>query len=71
VKAEGFPYLNLHYSMIEDEGLRQLRALGSDFSAWTVNDEENLRKFLQMGIANITTRIPALVVRLRREIQGV
>ena len=50
---------------------KELRSFGSGFSAWTVNDEENLRRFLKMGIANITTRTPVFALKLRKEIQGV
>ena len=70
-KEDGSPYLNVHYSMITEEYDRELRKIGAGFSAWTVNDEENIRRFLKMGISNITTRTPRLALRLRKEIQGV
>lgn len=66
----GEPILNLHYSMISEENHAYLRERGMDFSAWTVDDETVLRKLLEMGIANITTRKPRLALRLRDEIQG-
>ena len=69
--ADGSPLLNVHYPMITVEADVELCSFGSGFSAWTVNDEENLRRFLQMGIANITTRKPVLAMRLRNEIQGI
>lgn len=64
------PILNLHYSMISDGNHAALRERGMDFSAWTVDDEATLRRLLTMGIANITTRKPALALRLRDELQG-
>lgn len=63
------PFLNVHYPMITPEYLRDLRAIGSDFSAWTVDNETDLRRMLMMGIANITTRKPVLALALRKEIQ--
>ena len=69
--ADGSPYLNVYFPMITEEYERQLRAIGSSFSAWTVNDEANIRRLLEMGIANITTRTPVLAMKLRREIQGI
>ena len=70
-RADGSPFLNVYYQMITQEFENDLRAGGSSFSAWTVNDEANIRRFLEMGIANITTRTPVLAMRLRKEIQGV
>ena len=71
IQADGSPYLNVQFGMITEEADRVLRAAGRGFSAWTVNDEANLRHFLEMGISNITTRMPVLAMKLRREIQGV
>ena len=68
---DGSPYLNVYFGMITEQAEEALRAIGSSFSAWTVNDEENIRRFLEMGIANITTRTPALAMKLRKEIQGI
>ena len=69
--ADGSPYLNVYFQMITQEHENALREFGSSFSAWTVDDEENLRRFFEMGIANITTRTPVLAMKLRREIQGI
>ena len=66
----GEPILNLHYSMISESNHAYLRERGMDFSAWTVDDEANLRRLLGMGITNITTRKPRLALALRDEIQG-
>ena len=71
IRESGSPYLNIYYGMITEELETELQEIGSSFSAWTVNDEENLRRFLEMGIANITTRIPVLAMKLRKEIQGI
>ena len=71
LKESGSPYLNIFYRMITEKHEQELRAIGSGFSAWTVNDEESLRLLLKMGIANITTRIPVLAMKLRKEIQGI
>ncbi len=70
-KTDGSPYLNVYYPMITEEYEQALREIGSSFSAWTVNKEEDIRRFLNMGIANITTRQPVLAMRLRKEIQGI
>lgn len=67
---DGSPLLNVHYPMITDEYDRTLRATGGRFSAWTVDDPAEIRRFLEAGIGNITTRKPHLAMTLRREIQG-
>ena len=71
IKADGSPFLNVYFGMITEEDDRALRNMGRGFSAWTVNTEDELRRFLTMGISNITTRVPGLAMKLRREIQGV
>ena len=64
------PILNVAYPMISEENYAYLRERDMNFSAWTVDDEANLRRFLEMGITNITTRKPCLAMALRDEIQG-
>lgn len=71
ILKDGSPLLNVHYLMVTRSRNDLLRANGRGFSAWTVNDEMNLRRCLNMGVCNITTRNPVLAVQLRREIQGV
>ena len=70
-KVDGSPYLNVHYGMITDEYDAALRAIGGGFSAWTVDEEEEIVRFLKMGVSNITTRKPVLAMKLRKEIQGI
>lgn len=70
-QADGSPFLNVYFGMITEEYDRALRAAGSGFSAWTVSDEKNIRRFLELGISNITTRTPGLALKLRKEIQGI
>ncbi len=70
-RADGSPLLNVYYGMITEEAEARLRADGGTFSAWTVDKEEEIRRFLSMGIGNITTRQPVLAMKLRREIQGI
>lgn len=62
--------INLHYSMITEENEKRIRETGLSFSAWTVDDEEEIKRLLKMKIKNITTRRPRLALKLREEIQG-
>ena len=57
--------------MITEKHEQELRAIGSSFSAWTVNDEEHLREMMAIPcVRNITTRIPKLALAIRKEIFG-
>ena len=69
--SEELSCINLHYSMITEENGRRINEKGLSFSAWTVDDEEEIRRLLKMQIKNITTRQPRLALELRKEIQGV
>ena len=68
--SEDLTVINLHYSMITDENFKRLKGKGLAFSAWTVDTEEEIRRLLEMGVFNITTRCPRLALKLRNEIQG-
>ena len=70
-QKDGSPFLNVAYCMITEENNRELTENGLAFSAWTVDKEYFLRLFLNMGVANITTRNPVLAMKLRKEIQGI
>lgn len=69
-KKDGSPFLNVAYCMITEENNKELLENGLAFSAWTVDKQYFLRLFLQMGVANITTRNPVLAMKLRKEIQN-
>lgn len=70
ILKDGSPCLNVHYSHITEANNQLLRSHGRMFSAWTLDDEQILRRYLHMGVMNITTRHPLLALRLRKEIQG-
>jgi len=69
-KVDGSPYLNVYFGMVTDEYDAALRAAGGGFSVWTVDKEEDIVRFLKMGVSNITTRKPVLALKLRKELQG-
>ena len=70
-KIDGSPFLNVQYRMITEEYDKALREIGCGFSAWTVDTEDEIVRFLKMGVSNITTRKPVLAMKLRKEIQGI
>ena len=73
--AEKYGYLkdltiNTNAGLITDENAAYLKARGVGLSGWTISNEADLRRFLKMGLTNITTRTPKLALALRDEIQG-
>ncbi len=67
VEEKGFSVLNTSYGNVTDTMLAETPGR---LSIWTVKDEARMRKYLQVGVRNITTRMPTLALKLRREIQG-
>ena len=73
--AEKYGYLknltiNTNAGLITDENAAYLREQGVGLSGWTISNEADLRRFLKLGLTNITTRTPKLALALRDEIQG-
>lgn len=64
--------LNHHHSLVNDEFACRAEKAGYYLSAWTVNDEETLRRMMKYPqIVNITTRKPKLALEIRKEIFGI
>ena len=64
--------INLDQNMVNDRVIRTMQETGHTLSIWTVNKEDDLRRFMEIGVAaNITTRIPLAALRIRREIYGI
>ena len=64
------PFINTDAKLITDENAAYLREHGVGLSGWTISNEADLRRFLKLGLTNITTRTPKLALALRDEIQG-
>ena len=62
--------LNVDAGLITDENAAYLKEQGVGLSGWTISNEADLRRFLKLGLTNITTRTPKLALALRDEIQG-
>ncbi len=68
VEEKGFSVLNTSYDNVTDSMLDETPG---QLSIWTVRDETRMRRYLQAGVRNITTRMPLLALKLRKEIQGI
>lgn len=57
--------ININYRLCRPLFLEELRRYGLAVSAWTVNEEADMKALLDEGVYNITTRNPAAALRLR------
>ena len=65
MQRTGAKILNLPYRFVTEENKARLDGLGLGFSCWTADSEEEIRRLLDLGVYNITTRKPVLALELR------
>ena len=66
----GVEALNAPYRHTTDAMITAMRNEGVELSLWTVNDEEEQVRLMQVDLLNMTTRKAASALRIRREIRG-
>ncbi len=54
----GLDGINLHYSVIDQPLVDEVRSLGLEVLAWTVNDPDEARRLISLGVTKITTDRP-------------
>lgn len=64
-REHGIATVNMNQVLITRRFIETLKDSGIALSAWTVNEDLFLDWFLTQGVRNITTRRPALALRLR------
>lgn len=64
---KGFHVLNLYYKLCTPAVVELAHELGVGLSAWTVNEEADIKKLLPCGLHNMTSRKPGLVRQLAEE----
>lgn len=69
-KEKGFEALIVNKSGITPELVQKVKAAGLNVGAWTVNDEQQMRSFLAMGVDRIYTDNPRMLIRLKNEIKS-
>lgn len=69
-EAKRYPItcINMEYHLFTDEILAVLAQLNLKGSAWTVNEPEDIRRLLNKGLTNITTKNLKKALELRRKL---
>lgn len=57
--------INIPYSLLTDQNIRLFKESGVPISAWTVNDENEMKRLFMAGIENITTEFVARAKSIR------
>ena len=63
---KGINGIDYHYSVFDKhpEWVAEAHELGMIVNAWTVNNEEDIRRMLELGVDHITTNEPELAQRI-------
>ncbi|WP_166432709.1 glycerophosphodiester phosphodiesterase [Luteimonas yindakuii] len=65
-----FDMLGLNHLQIDTAAVADARRRGYLLQAWTVNDPERMARYMDLGVDDISTDVPAQAVRLRAERAG-
>lgn len=57
--------LNLNYRVVQPELLKIAGGYGLDVCIWTVNEEAEMKRFIEMGVHSITTRHVSALIQLK------
>lgn len=66
-KGYGISVININEKFLNPALLEAMEKAGIGISAWTVDDPERIRRLLELGVKNITTRRPACAIKIRQE----
>jgi glycerophosphoryl diester phosphodiesterase len=67
-KEKGFEALILNYKGITPEKISKVKAAGMEVGAWTVNEREDMKALLKMGVERIYTDDPAGLIGVMKEL---
>ena len=57
----GLDGINLNYKIVDEKAVEQAKALGLEVLSWTVDDPEEARRLVKIGVTGITTNRPDLM----------
>ncbi|MBP1964152.1 glycerophosphodiester phosphodiesterase [Paenibacillus aceris] len=61
--------INIHHSIVRQELMDYAASIDLPVYVWTVNEEEMMRTYVDLGVASITTRNVAGLVQLKQRMQ--
>ena len=64
-REHGAQAVNVYYGFCTPENLAIFQEFGVGVSAWTVDDEQEVRRLLAAGVRNITSRRPLMALSVR------
>lgn len=67
-RRRGFEALVVNEKVLTAEKVRQIQAAGFKAGVWTVNEEADLRRFLEMNVDRIYTDFPRRLLRIKRDL---
>lgn len=62
--------INIHYSIVNQELMAYTASLGLPVYVWTVNEEDLMVQYADLGVASITTRNVTALVQLKQKMRG-
>ena len=70
-RARGAECFHPFFNMLNHENMQDLRNNGIEINAWTINDEEDMRRALQLQLEIGITNWPDKFLAIRKEVCGV
>lgn len=63
-KRKGFESLVFNRGSISVDAIEKVQQAGINFGVWTVNDEDEMRRFIAMGVDRLYTDFPEIALKL-------
>lgn len=70
-RARGAECFHPFFNMLNHENMQDLRNNGIEINAWTINEEEDMRKALQLQLEIGITNWPDKFLAIRKEVYGI
>lgn len=58
---KGLDGINLNYKIVDEKTVEQVKALGLEVLSWTIDDPEEAKRLVKIGVTGITTNRPDLM----------
>ena len=56
--------ININYKYVNPRVVRKMHQMGKKVNVWTVNQPENLKKYIEMGVDGIITDFPDRLIKI-------